>query len=274
MTHPFVRAGFIALLLACAPASAQVLGTASNFAVLAGSTVTNTGATLVTGNVGVYAGSAITGFPPGMIVPGTGFLHSADVVAQQAQGDNLTAFGSLGSLASSGAIGPALDDVSRGGLPLNPGVWDAGAADLTGTLTLNGPGLYVIRTTSSLNIAVGSIVNLNGASPCDVWWQVGSSAVINSGAAMAGNILALTSISIGSGATLQGRALVQTGAVTLNDNAVTACSGGTAPGFIVPPIVAVAPITAGGIPTLSEWAMILLASMMVVMAGVVLSRRA
>jgi Ice-binding-like/Putative Ig domain/IPTL-CTERM motif len=145
-------------------------------------------------------------------------------------------------------IGPALDDISRGGLPLNPGVYDAGAADLTGTLTLNGPRLYIIRTTS-LTTAAGpraSIVNLNGASPCDLWWTVASSAAIKSGSAMAGNILAHTSITIGTGASLQGRALAYTGNVTRANNVVTACSGGTAPGFLVmmiaPPTVPILPV--------------------------------
>ena len=105
---------------------------------------------------------------------------------------------------------------------------------------------------------------INGATACDLWWQVGSSAAIGTFSAMQGNILALTSITIGTSASLQGRALARNGTVTLASSNVTACSGGTAPGFLVPGVVPVLPPGAGGtgVPTLSEWAMILLASLL------------
>jgi type VI secretion system secreted protein VgrG len=263
--------------LVSAPALAQVLGTASNFAVLGATpNVTNTGSTVVTGNVGVFPAASITGFPPGSIAPGTGFLHFADAVAAQAQADNLNAFGVLTGLGGASSIGPAL-----GGLTLTPGVYDAGAANLTGILHLSGPGLYVIRTTA-LTVASGSSVDLAGASPCDLWWTVGSSATIGTGSAMAGNILALTSITIATGASLQGRALAQTGTVTLDTNTVTACSGGTAsppapaPGFVVAAPVAVPPISAAvaPIPTLSGWMMAMLAALLAIAGFAAMRRRA
>lgn len=263
------RLGFAAFFLVSAPAQAQILGTANNFAVLAGTpNVTNTGATVVTGSVGVWPALSIIGFPPGIIVPGTGLLHFGNAIAQQAQTDTTAAYNNLAGLVSVG-VGPAL-----GGLTLGPGVYNAGAATLTGTLTLNGPGLYVFQTTS-LTTASGpgaSVVNLiNGATPCDVFWQVGSSAVIGTFSAMRGNILALTNITIGTSASLQGRALARNGATTLDNNAVTACSGGTVPGFIVPALAAAA--GAGvGVPTLSEWAMVMLAALMVI-AGFAAMRR-
>ena len=158
-------------------------------------------------------------------------LHLGDAVAQQAQTDTTAAYFNLAGLVSAPML-PAL-----GGESLTPGVYNAGAANLTGTLTLNGPGLYVFQATA-LTTASGpgaSAVSLiNGATACDVWWQVGSSATIGTFSAMQGNILALTSITIGTSASLQGRALARNGTVTLDSNNITACSGGTAPGYLVP----------------------------------------
>jgi hypothetical protein len=206
-----------------------------------------------------------------LIVPGTGFLHFGDAIAQQAQTDTTAAYLMLAGLVSTPIL-PAL-----GTQVLTPGVYNAGAADLTGTLTLNGPGLYVIQTTS-LTTASGpgaSRVSLiNGASACDVWWQVGSSAAIGTFSAVQGSILALTSITIGTSATLQGRALARNGTVTLDTNAVTACSGGTAPGFLVAAPVAVPPIFANvGIPTLSEWTIVMLAALLTIAGVVAMMRR-
>jgi len=263
-------AGIAALVLVSTPAGAQLLGTASDFAVLGATpNVTNTGASVVSGNVGVWPAASITGFPPGSIVPGTGFLHLGDVIAQQAQTDTTAAYLNLAGLVSAPIL-PAL-----GGQILTPGVYNAGAANLTGTLTINGPGLYVIQATS-LTTASGpgaSVVSLiGGATACDIWWQIGSSAAIGTFSAMQGNILALTSITIGTSASLQGRALARNGTVTLDTNNITACSGGTAPGYIVPAAAPIPPAVNVPIPTLSEWAMILLAALMAV-AGVAAMRR-
>jgi hypothetical protein len=265
-------AGLAAFLLSCAPAWAQLLGSASNFAVLGATpSVSNTGSSVITGSVGVWPAASITGFPPGLIVPGTGSLNIGDAVAQQAQTDTTAAYLALAGLVSAPVL-PAL-----GGQSLTPGVYNAGAATLTGTLTLNGPGLYVIQATS-LTTASGpgaSVVNLiGGATPCDVWWQIGSSAAIGTFSAVQGNILALTSITLGTSATLQGRALARNGTVTLDGNAVTACSGGTAPGFIVPAFGIGAGIGGVLVPTLSEWAMALLAALLAVAGFAAMRKRA
>lgn len=267
-------AGFAAALLISAPAQAQLLGTASNFAVLGATpNVTNTGATVVSGNVGVWPAASITGFPPGLIAAGTGFLHFGDTIAQQAQTDTATAYLTLAGLGGAASVGPAL-----GGLTLIPGVYNAGAATLTGTLTLNGPGLYVFQTTSlttASGLGASSVSLINGATPCDVWWQVGSSASIGTFSQFQGNILALTSITIATSASLQGRALAQNGTVTLDANAVTACSGGTASGYVVPGPVPVPPPIAGvNIPTLSEWTLVMLAALLATAGFVALRGRA
>ena len=273
--HHVARAVYaVAIPLALAlpiPGFAQLLGTASSFAVLGATpNVTNTGATVVTGSVGVWPALSVTGFPPGTIVPGTGTLHLGDTVAQQAQADTTTAYNTLAGLASA-AIAPAL-----GGQVLTPGVYNAGAANLTGTLTLNGPGLYVIQA-SSLTTASGpgasSVAFLGGATACDLWWQIGSSAAIGTFSAMQGNVLALTSITIGTSASLQGRALARNGTVTLDSNAVTACSGGSTPGFVVAGAAPPFPSTPAQVPTLSEWAMVLLAALLAVAGFGAMRRR-
>ena len=251
-----------ALLLLTGPAFGQLLGTAAQFAVLGATpNVTNTGPTVVSGSVGVWPAASITGFPPGTIVPGTGTQHAGDAVAQQAQSDVTTAYNALAAMAGA-AIAPAL-----GGQVLGPGIYNAGAADLTGTLTLNGPGLYVFQTTS-LTTASGPgaavVLLTTGATACDVWWQVGSSATIGTFTAMQGNILALTSITIATSASLQGRALARNGTVTLDSNLVNACTGGSTPGFFVP--------FALGIPTLSEWGLVALALLLGVVGFAALRR--
>jgi Ice-binding-like len=130
--------GMFLCLLGAQPAVAQLLGTASSFAVLGATPgVTNTGAANVAGSIGVFPAASITGFPPGLVVSGTGVFHAADAVAQQAQADT-AAYLTLAGLSGTSIL-PAL-----GGQTLTPGVYNAGPANLTGTLTLGGPGLYVI----------------------------------------------------------------------------------------------------------------------------------
>ena len=244
-----------ALLMTSIPAMAQALGTAANFAVLSATpNAPNSGASVISGSVGVWSAAAKTGFPPGTIVGGTGLFYYRDGIARKAGSDAAAGYLLLAGL-NSVPVNSAL-----GGLTLLPGVYDAGAATLTGILTLDGPGLYVFRATS-LTTASGpgaSLVNLiNGATPCDVWWQVEGSTTVGSYSAMQGNILGLRNITLGTGATLQGRALALDGTVTLDTNTVTACSGGTSAadlGFLVPPFVP--------IPTLSQWAMIMLATLL------------
>ena len=208
-----------------APA-AITLGTAGNFAVLAGSTVTNTGPSLIDGgDVGVSPGTAITGFPPGIIVaPFT--THSADAVAALAQVDLGKAYDAAALLAPT----QDLTGQNLGGLTLVPGVYFfSSVAALTGTLTLNDLGdpnaQFVFQIGSTLTTASNStVVTINGGSTpgSTVFWQVGSSATLGTGSAFEGHILALTSITLDTGATLlDGSALARNGAVTLDTNNIT-----------------------------------------------------
>ncbi len=199
----------------------SILGTAQAFAVLAGSTVTNTGLSIINDNVGVNPGSAVTGFPPGLLTGGT--IHITDSVTLQAQGDTTAAYLDLaGRPCESGLTGQDL-----GGKTLKGGVYCfTSEAQLTGTLVLDAENradaLFIFQVASKLTTASGASVRLiNGASPCNVFWQIGSSATIGSGTDFVGNILALTSISLGTNASLEGRALARNAAVTLDSNKVT-----------------------------------------------------
>lgn len=203
-------------------AAAQLLGTAQGFAVLGGSTVTNTGPTVVTGALGVWPGLAVTGFPPGVVI---GSIHMGDAVAQQAQSDVTTAYNVLAGLAPT----QNLSGTDLGGLTLTPGVYffDS-SAFLTGTLTLDAQGdpnaEFVFQMGSTLITASNSAVNtINAASGCNVYWQVGSSATLGTQTAFEGNILALASITLNTQATIMdGRALARNGAVTMDSNVITA----------------------------------------------------
>lgn len=198
--------------------SAQItLGpTVTTFSVLAGMTVTNTGSSVVTGNVGVSPGTAITGFPPGTL---TGATFAGDATAAQAQSDLLAAY----NAAASATCPPAnvLTGLNLGGLTLTPGVYCfATSAQLTGTLTLNAQGnpnaQFVFQIGTTLTTATSSaVVLINLAQASNVFWQIGSSATLGATSSFAGNILALTSISLDNGVSLQGRALARNAAVTL-----------------------------------------------------------
>jgi len=197
------------------------LETAASFAVLAGSTVTNTGDTNVTGNIGVWPGLAITGFPPGVVVSGT--IHLGGAVAQQAQNDLTTAYNSLAGR----ACDTDLTGQDLGGLTLAPGVYCFNtSAQLTGNLKLDAQGdpnaLFVFQIPSAFTTASSSSVTLiNGAWSDNVFWQVGSSATLGTNTAFSGNIIALTSITLNTSATIDGRALARNGAVTLDFNTIT-----------------------------------------------------
>jgi hypothetical protein len=233
-------AGVALLLVTAAPLAAQIsLGTAQTFGVLGGSTVTNTGATTVNGNVGVSPGSAVTGFPPGVVVGGA--IHSNDAVAQQAQNDLTTAYNDIAST-------PCTVDLTGqnlGGLTLTPGVYCfSSSAQLTGALTLNALGnpnaLFLFKIGSTLTTATGSSVTVinNGGSSCNhAFWQVGSSATLGTGTSFAGDILALTSITLTTGSNSSGRLLARNGAVTLDTNNVNAC------GTMLCPVITVNPAT-------------------------------
>ncbi len=213
----------------------DILGSAQSFGVLAGTTVTNTGPSVVTGNLGVWPGSAVTGFPPGIVVDGT--IHLSDAVAQQAQTDVTTAYNALAGMAPT----QILTGSDLGGLTLFPGVYFfASSAFLTGTLTLDAQGnpdaLFVFQMGSTLITASdSSVVTINGADGCDVYWQVGSSATLGTNTDFEGNIVALTSITLTTGANIvEGRALARNGAVTMDSNTVTAgCLPAPGAGFVL-----------------------------------------
>ena len=214
--------------------TAPPLGTAASFGVLGGSTVTNTGPTVVQGDVGTSPGTAITGFPPGIAI---GVLHSADAVAAQAQSDATIAYNALAAQATQ----TNLTGQDLGGLTLTPGVYDFDtSAALTGTLTLDAQGnpnaVFIFRTGSTLVTASASrVVIINGGSGCNVFWQVGSSATFGTTSSIIGNVLALTSITLNSGASVAGRLLARNGAVTLDSNSVSACAAGACTALSIAP---------------------------------------
>ena len=253
--------GFVALISSASATWAQPL---SSFAVLAGSTVTNTATpTTISGNLGVSPGSAVTGFPPGVVTGGT--IHAADTVAAQAQADLTTTYNSLAGV----ACGANLTGLDLGGMTLTPGVYCfSSSAQLTGTLTLNAQGnpdaVFVFQIGSTLTTAsASSVLLINGGSPCGVFWQVGSSATLGTGTSLLGSIVALTSITLNTGTSVSGRVLARNGAVTLDDSHVTVCSGGGGGGGggpIFPPIGG----AAAAIPTLSGWGLIVLAALVAI----------
>lgn len=197
------------------------LGAANSFAVLAGSSVTSTGGTAIQGDVGVSPGSSVTGVPPGTV---TGTIHLGDATAVQAASDLLTAYNN----AAGQVCGTTLSGQNLGNTTLTPGVYCfSSSAQLTGVLTLNGMGdpnpVFLFQIGSTLVTANASAIVLeNGARGDDVFFQVGSSATIDTGTAFQGNVLAFSSITLNTGATIGcGRALALGGGVTLDTNAIS-----------------------------------------------------
>jgi len=266
MVRKYVRllagVGLAALLCGVAALRAQSsLGTAQSFAVLGGSTVTNTGPSVITGDLGVSPGAAVTGFfPPGIV---TGTIHTADAVALQAKNDLVTQYDAL----SSAACSANLTGQDLGGMTLTPGVYCfSSSAQLTGILTLNAQGnagaTFIFKTGSTLTTASGSsVVLINGGNPCGVAWRIGSSATLGTTTSFIGNLIALTSITLNTGADIiGGRALARNAAVTLdtNDISFATCAVGAGP----PPV-----------PTLSTWAVIALVGLLALAGFSTLRRR-
>lgn len=214
----------LGVALASAPLTASAatqppLGTATSFGVLAGSAVTNTGPTTITGDLGLSPGSSVTGFPPGAV---NGATHVDDAVAVTAKTDLATAYtNAAGQPCTSTLTG------DLGGRTLVPGVYCfTSSAQLTGTLTLNGGGdpnaVFIFKVGSMLTTASNSKVSIINGGPCGVFWQIGSSVTLGTGTDFVGTLLVNTSISLNTGANiLPGRALAQTGAVTLDSNLIT-----------------------------------------------------
>jgi hypothetical protein len=232
------------------------LGTAEDFAVLAGSGVTNTGPSVLTGDLGTHPTASVTGFPPGIV---TGTIHAADATALAAKNDLVIQYDAL----TAAACTSNLTGQNLGNRTLTPGVYCFNtSAQLTGTLTLNAGGdanaQFIFKTGSTLTTASGSqVLLINGGNSCSVAWRIGSSATLGTTTSFIGNLIALTSITLNTDANIIGRALARNGAVTLDSNDIT-----FAPCGVVPPV-----------PTLSQWMTILLAGMLILTAIVALRKR-
>jgi len=225
MNCSFARLAVSAVVVGCvsaAPAAlaqtAPSLGSAESFAVLASSTVSNTGPTVVTGDLGLHPGTSVTGFGPGVVV---GTTHVANAQALAAQNSLVTAYTTL----AGAPFDVNLTGQDLGGLSLTQGVYRFdSSAQLTGSLTLTGnsASVFIFQIGSTLTTASNSSVSLIGVSPCNVFWQVGSSGTLGTNTSFVGNLLALISITLNTGAGVQGRVLADTGAVTLDNNNVDA----------------------------------------------------
>ncbi|WP_405807748.1 ice-binding family protein [Streptomyces sp. NBC_00210] len=206
-------AALLALATSARAATAVDLGTADSYAVLAGSEVTNSGSTVIYGDVGVSPGTSISGFPPGTI---NGATHSNDAAAIQAQSDLTTAYNAAAAQAPTGSVAGDI-----GGTTKTAGVYKSTSTlAVTGTLTLDAEGdpnaVFIFQVASSLTISNSATIALiNGAQPCNVFWQIGITATLGTNASFEGTIMALTSITVEANTRIRGRALARNAEVTL-----------------------------------------------------------
>lgn len=241
----------VALLIPGITANAAIvptvpLGTSANYAVLGGSTVTNTGNSVLNGSLGLSPGTSVTGFPPGLVNP-PGTTDVTNAAAAQAQSDLTAAY-----VNAAGRSLTATTTSDLANLNLQPGVYagpSKGALGLTGPLTLDGAGdpnaVFIFQTDSTLITGSGSTVTLiNGAQECNVFWVVGSSATLGTGSTFVGNILALSSITVNTNVTVHGRALARNAAVTLDADTFTkpTCATATTTTTTVPTAPAASPV--------------------------------
>jgi hypothetical protein len=223
-------------------AQAQVgLGTAGSFAVMGGVGVTNTGPSVINGDLGTCPTPAITGFPPGIVL---GTTHAADAVACGAQNDITIAYNDAAGRAPTATYAGPTD---LGGMTLVSGVYKSPSTfGLTGTLTLDGQGdpnaVFIFQAASTLITEVNSTVAIiNGAQACNVFWQVGSSTTLGVGSTFVGTVLALTSIAANTNAVIQGRLLARNGSTTLDSNTITSVPCAPTPTTVAPTPTTVAP---------------------------------
>lgn len=196
------------------------LGTADGYAVLAGSTITNTGSTTITGDLGLFPGSSVTGFPPGII---NGSQQITTAAANQAQVDLLLAYSAALSQPVTSTIPTQLGSTTVVGGVYNSA---AGTFGITGTVTLDGQNnpdtVFIFKADSTLITAgTSSVVLINGAQACNVFWLVGSSATLGSNSIFKGTIIASSSITLTTGVNVEGRALAIGAATTLDSNTVS-----------------------------------------------------
>lgn len=225
-----VLASLVATGMPASAAPPVGLGTAASFAVLAGAGITNTGPTTITGDVGTFPTTTESGFSSVTLI---GTDHAGDAVTQGAKTDLVTAYDD-----AAGRLPATSVPVELGGSTLPAGVYTSGTFGLTGTLTLDAQGdpdaQFVFQAASTLITESASRVLLvNGADPCRVVWQVGSSATFKTGSIFVGDVLAQISITAQTTATFQGRLLARDGAVTLDTNTIT--SGACGPSAVVGP---------------------------------------
>jgi hypothetical protein len=254
MRRSSISLGLAALTVLIWPATAlaavsdPLLKTSGNYAVLANSTITDAGASWITGRLGLYPGTSVTGFPPAM----SGAQDITNGAAQQALIDATGAYNTAAGETPFSSL-PSPGDL--GGQTLVPGIYRfSSSVGLTGTVTLNGGGIYIFQIGSTLTTASSSrVLLINGAQPCDIFWQVGSSATIGGSTAFVGNILAHDSITMVTAATLNGRAFAIGAALSLHTNRIiqpAGCPGGFTtsypiPTYVAPPAGTLLPATLG-----------------------------